>query len=947
MKTKKRILSLLLTMMMVLTLMPAATFTSQAKSDYPVSSIEQLKTYMESDGAYCAVLQKDLSGHADGDYAYWCVTKGSKWIDMNGHTLSISNDDSRTYSMMFRVPEGASLTVYDSQKSGKGNIHFDGRLNDDGDYRDRSIFDVQGSLELNGITVEAGRSKSFYSAKYAKTVYKQIFGWAVRANNGSRVIINSSILYGRGNNGIGTTAPSYGRNAGINALNGSTVYFNDGQIKAKGGANCFNVYSGATVKVMNGAFTCDKLDAIQCDGKITNGIGRGRVGLNAANIGKFAVVSSTNDSSSGGALDATSVKISPSGKSTGTFTAMSGDTVTENGKTVHRLLISNPKVRIATDGDFTGASTYFGNVNIGTFGVDYHKTYVMRVYRDGSLVKASDPRAQGQTTFSVYDDVVAGFNPEKGVVYKLEAQFYENLNDVYATGLTKEFYFKVVDDIEAPVINSQSPTDLYYKAGDQPTLFVSATGTNLKYVWQRKKPGEFAWTQLMSETNSTLPIGPLTAADDGTIYRAVVSNSKGNTWAEDMTLHLIQDISRVDIELDKPRHGMPLDYSATTTTTGCKIVKVEWEKVRQGKVSTGFTPYSGLRMEAIVTVEAVGGMKFSNTGVTGYIGDQKSYITSNPTENQKALHFSFDTLPPTSGSVGIDTVFLEVQEPAAGDTLHDLKIIDGGAYSSAYDRDVRCGTTGTTWYCDGVKANFSDVVQVGKTYTVETTLVPNTGWSFLVNSSAEVNGEPMEAELQGANLKVRRDFTILDDGAVEPPEDGNPFVDVSSSDYFYEPVLWAVEHGITNGTDATHFSPEATCTRGQVVTFLWRANGSPEPGSASNPFYDVSASDYYYKAVLWAVQRGITNGTSDTTFSPDQGCTRGQVVTFLNRAGGNQKADAVNPFVDVYPSDYYYDAVLWAVKWGITNGTDATHFSPDATCTRGQIVTFLYRAPKG
>ena len=178
------------------------------------------------------------------------------------------------------------------------------------------------------------------------------------------------------------------------------------------------------------------------------------------------------------------------------------------------------------------------------------------------------------------------------------------------------------------------------------------------------------------------------------------------------------------------------------------------------------------------------------------------------------------------------------------------------------------------------------------------------------------------------------------------------FADVDSGQYYYEPVLWAVSHDpqITNGVNSTHFAPANTCTRAQVVTFLWRAMGKPEPESSTNPFTDVAAGQYYYKAVLWAVEQGITNGTSSTTFSPDKGCTRGQVVTFLWRTRGEPSPAGVNnPFTDVPASQYYYLPVLWAVSHTpqITNGTSATAFSPNATCTRGQIVTFLYRALQG
>lgn len=176
-----------------------------------------------------------------------------------------------------------------------------------------------------------------------------------------------------------------------------------------------------------------------------------------------------------------------------------------------------------------------------------------------------------------------------------------------------------------------------------------------------------------------------------------------------------------------------------------------------------------------------------------------------------------------------------------------------------------------------------------------------------------------------------------------------PFSDVGKGDYFYDSIFWAInaEPQITNGTGKTTFSPNQGCTRGQAVTFLWRAMGEPEPESTTNPFTDVSAGSYYYKAVLWAVENGITNGTSKTTFSPNATCTRGQIVTFLHRTENSpEPLSETNPFRDVRTSDYFFDAVLWAGDWGITKGTSATAFSPNATCTRGQIVTFLYRDMK-
>lgn len=177
------------------------------------------------------------------------------------------------------------------------------------------------------------------------------------------------------------------------------------------------------------------------------------------------------------------------------------------------------------------------------------------------------------------------------------------------------------------------------------------------------------------------------------------------------------------------------------------------------------------------------------------------------------------------------------------------------------------------------------------------------------------------------------------------------FIDVKPGDFFYEPVKWAVNNKITNGTSSTTFSPYKNCNRAEIVTFLWRAAGSPEPTVTRNPFKDVNAVTHssYYKAILWASQKGITAGTTATTFSPYQECTRSQIVTFLYRYAGKPSGNYTNPFKDVSSVNEasYYNAILWAVGKGITQGTSTTTFSPYASCTRGEAVTFLYRYVNG
>ena len=179
-----------------------------------------------------------------------------------------------------------------------------------------------------------------------------------------------------------------------------------------------------------------------------------------------------------------------------------------------------------------------------------------------------------------------------------------------------------------------------------------------------------------------------------------------------------------------------------------------------------------------------------------------------------------------------------------------------------------------------------------------------------------------------------------------PEVPGTSFTDVPAGAYYEEAVGWAVEKGITKGTSDSTFTPDGVCTRAQAVTFLWRAAGSPAAKAGSLPFADVKAGSYYDDAVRWAVENGITVGTSATTFSPNATCSRAQIVTFLWRAQKSPAAGSANPFDDVAGSAYYADAVLWAVQKDITKGTGATAFSPDANCIRAQIVTFLYRSMK-
>ena len=268
--------------------------------------------------------------------------------------------------------------------------------------------------------------------------------------------------------------------------------------------------------------------------------------------------------------------------------------------------------------------------------------------------------------------------------------------------------------------------------------------------------------------------------------------------------------------------------------------------------------------------------------------------------------------------------------------LYHKSSSSGGWYYTYYTIKATAGTNGS------ISPSGWTSVRDGWDQTF--TITPDKGYAV---AKVLVDGKSVGAVKSYTFKNVTKDHTIE---AIFMKSNGNPqtgvFVDVATGSYYEDAVDWAVENGITQGTDDTHFAPDGICTRAQAVAFLWRAAGSPKPETCTMPFADVPAGSYYYDAVLWAVENGIAKGTSDTTFSPNMTCSRAQIVTFLWRSEKSPAAGTANPFADVKSTAYYADAVLWAVKENIAKGTTNTTFSPDADCTRAQIVTFLWRCKK-
>lgn len=382
------------------------------------------------------------------------------------------------------------------------------------------------------------------------------------------------------------------------------------------------------------------------------------------------------------------------------------------------------------------------------------------------------------------------------------------------------------------------------------------------------------------------------------------------------------------------------EMNVTVTDSAVTITEMRAEK-------TSLTS-SGGEVEFTIT-----GANLPEGGITLTVQENNSITaTTTGTDTEQKATLTFPANTDTSADVtytvtnnqdDTKTVTITVAK-ASGST-------GGGSTGGGSTGGSSGGSSSSTTYVPSVDAGHNGDVTVSPSrpssgQTVTITVDPDAGYELDDLTVTDARGNVVKVTDNGdgtysftqpsSKVTIKATFAEIQD------EPTLAFVDVPESDYYYDAVLWAVENGVTNGTSATTFSPDADVSRAQMVTFLWRAAGSPEPQSSVNPFTDVSSSAYYYDAVLWAVENGITNGTSGTTFSPESAVSRAQAVTFLWRSASSPAASGVS-FDDVADEAYYAQAVAWAAQAGITNGTGGNNFSPDLIVSRAQAVTFLYR----
>ena len=385
-------------------------------------------------------------------------------------------------------------------------------------------------------------------------------------------------------------------------------------------------------------------------------------------------------------------------------------------------------------------------------------------------------------------------------------------------------------------------------------------------------------------------------------------SATGCTAAKTVSIPQLAAISAVNVTVTAPVKGAA-PGTATTADTIYNVAATDWDPI----VSSTFA--GGTKYTVKVSLEAIGSYRFTNA-------------TAFQINGQTA------TVVGTLSAAGTDNTVITLAFPA---TSSGSTGGGGGGGVTTYPITVKSAKNGD------VTASHKSA---SKGTTVTLTVAPDKG--YVLDTLTVLDGKDKEIKLTEKNGKYT--FTMpaskVTVEAMFKAAGNNPFTDVPAGSYYEDAVIWAVDKGITTGTSATTFNPNGICTRAQAVTFLWRAAGSPAAKSAVMPFTDVPVGSYYYDAVLWAVENGITKGTSDTMFSPDATCTRAQIVTFLWRANGSPAVSGNSAFTDVASDAYYAAAVTWAEKNDVTGGIGGGLFGSNNNCTRAQIVTFLYRAMK-
>ena len=982
---------------MMLSLVPVMV---SAESEYiEVGTVEDFKNILASNGDKSIIITRDIifTCQVKDAGSYWITLgSGEKTLNLNGKSVEL-NAETGVETTMIRVPSGASLIINDTSGDNSGKLFCYGRMetprtdmgpryfNDT--VKHRNVLEVDGgTVTVNGGTLEAGRSKKQWiydgrdvydlrhlldytiqfgvlglaiGARFDGYAWQQVNGDCITVKDGS-LLINDGIFLGRGFSSLETYVKDndndvdveFGRSACLRLLGGNTN-INGGTFWGRGNADVLGASKNAKVLVKSGTFSTNHLRVLLVPtiNVTLTGYWEPYVIGHAQRYGyKYHPASEV------GSVRLTSDMLDPQ-----------RNTVELNGET---LPVSEWSKLNATgnDGSATVVVTHhMSNADRRNFmsGRDTKKE-ISRLNIDGT-------NAYGMT---LSPDVLS-CNADGIKSYSVEWYHNDEPCDDETTMVAGKYQAKVEVMLESDYVFSASPN--FSIMGDRVSDYELSATKRAVTLWSKVYNLECNHSYnedehlhfdndkhfmqcsvcnkiLLSEEHVFLDGEK---ADNAIVYKCRSCDfSYGE--ADDGKVR----IDRVHIDIPNPKTGYLPEYFGLISDEGVSFASGgdEFTKngIRWGLYANDFGVAedtllaSDSAYRVTIFLRAEDGYTFSKDHNAQYNpvvivnGEQAEYETDGTLMTVKHIERTSAVTVSSITMTGLDF-------PEAGKKADREPVSSEPNY---YECD------NISWYEDGEYMGYDDTFKEGKAYTVEMYIdTIRSGWDytakFAESVSASVDGFYVESDdierFHDTSVRISYTFPILEEEKVEEPEkptqtektqdtESNPFVDVIKAQYYYDAVLWAANEGITGGTSANTFSPDANCSRGQVVTFLHRMIGSPEPAAITLPFADVKTSDYFYKPVKWAFGSKITGGTSADTFSPNANCSRAQVVTFLWRTAGQPEPEGKdNPFTDVKSNSYYYKAVLWAVEQGITGGTSSSTFSPDNNCTRAQVVTFLYR----
>lgn len=638
------------------------------------------------------------------------------------------------------------------------------------------------------------------------------------------------------------------------------------------------------------------------------------------------------------------------------FTAEAFNAICQSrtGRSIKYLMFTQPSASRGTlYYKYSPTAGFSQQVNITT---KYYTTSSPSI-NDITFVPAEGYTGSVSISYTCVDSGGSSFNG-KVLITVYEAGNGGNGTVTYRTGVNENIYLNASDFNKAcQDVNDTSLNYIYFDDlpnSSEGTLYYDYTSKN---NYGSKVFETIRYYRSSSPRLSYITFVPASGFSGIVTIPFTGRDSSGEKFSGNLVIRVTDDVRNSDVYYSTSA-GKAVDFSASDFNDACKDatgenlrrVKFELPSSTKGTLYYNYRNSSsvGAKISASASYYRSSYPQLSNvtfvpksgyTGTvtipfTGYDVEDSQFsgtvrISVGPSDDVSITYKVFSGSSVDFDAADFNTVCREITDENLNYVRFTLPASKYGTLYYQYNTSTKSGTkitNSTNYYHTNATRLLSDISFAAASDYIGTVSIDYTGRST-----------------GGTEFSGTIDIQVLSNNPTAPVY--TPFFsDVHAYDYYYDAVIWAVRNGITTGTSASTFSPNATCTRAQAVTFIWRAAGSPAPTRGVNPFTDVKPTAYYYNAVLWAVEQSITSGTTSTTFSPDSTVTRGQAVTFLHRNAGSPISSTSTSFTDVKSIEYCAPAVSWAAANGITGGTSSTTFSPDAECTRAQILTFMYRA---